>query len=423
MLPCESIFGRTTINSFQEFYFAMAVAAECGRRGEMLDMSKMRVIDQNLLSKNDKAYLKYLKETGAIYDGTPAVRSFTRGSEDDIESERPAYWFDVNAISELYGTLFREEESGYHWSYDWAANTYDSRYLKTVTSKILLGNTLMHIVAHMIVCFIVGDREEKPIMLHFNSMEVRSTYVYLCLYAVCMSCENIGRLIKFDFEEKRRELRDLEFFILYESSRNSGLFSPHTTGEKLEAMRLHGIQEGSIVAIYRRARISDTNPAGCIKEAYIARIERMPKPQVPSFVVSSMSVNKTLEEVELDYLSIDENYRGMFADMLEKKMAQHIESRSLYTTGVCEYFYDEEWLLCPLDKSETVTKRVTIDGRVSNIEMDTVDAVYWILNEYGVPFDRDLYKAAYNEGRDLLWDRVDGTPCLETDKSSVSDVF
>lgn len=413
MINCADIFGRSYITSYQEFYLAMTVGAECGRRGDCLDMSMMRIVDPKLLSVNDKNYLKYLKSIGAVYDGSVPEKKVVRGSAEDYLEDRSVFWYDVDKFTELQGRLFRVEEDGYHWSYSWASETYGDQYLKSVTSLTLAGKTVMHLVGHMLVNFIMGDLPAKKITFHFNRMEARATYIYLPLYACTCSCENIKKLIELDFEEERKELRDLDYYVLYESSRNAGLFMWHDWMTKKKAIEKHGIKEGSIVAMYRRSRLSANNPAGHIKEAFIARVDAFDK---SSYVLlTHLTVNKTKEEQEMDYLEIDESYRYMFSDMLDFRMHQRVEWHDLCVTGVCEYFYTEEWLMLPLDKSDVVNKRITIDGKQVVYPMNTVEAVYWILNQFDVDFDKQLYKDMYNDGKPLLWDEVDGTPCLITD--------
>ena len=36
--------------------------------------------------------------------------------------------------------------------------------------------------------------------------------------------------------------------------------------------------------------------------------------------------------------------------------------------------------------------------------MSEVDAIYWVLRQFNIDFDSDLYKKMYNHGEDLLWD-------------------
>lgn len=413
MIKCEKFFGRNEIRSYQEFYLAMTIAAECGRRGKQLDLSGMKIRGPNLLSKDDLGYLKYLRETGAVYDGSLPDKHFIRGSSDDLECNRPVYWFDVDCITELEGTLFKETEDSYEWNYDWAYQSYGKKYQNSVTLFPKLGNTIMHLVGHMLVCFDEEDLPVKKLVFSFNRMESMNTFMYLSLYACICSCERIRNIVELRLPYGEKCLNDIDFYVMYDSAKNGGTFKLHSWATKKEAMEKNGIQEGSIVAMYRRERITANNPAGVIKEALIARVESLGN--LPEMVVTTLAVNKTKEEQELGYLEIDEEYRYIFSDMLDFRIPQNVERHNLCNVGICEYLYTEDWLMLPLDRQDTVTKIITIDGNRVTQQMDTVEAVYWILNEYDIPFDHDLYRKMYNNGRGLMWDLVDGTPHLITD--------
>ena len=67
MIKCENLLGINTIDTYYEFLFCMALAAECGRRHTVLDMSTMRITDKSMLSDDDIAYMHYLRNEGCIY--------------------------------------------------------------------------------------------------------------------------------------------------------------------------------------------------------------------------------------------------------------------------------------------------------------------------------------------------------------------
>ena len=49
-------------------------------------------------------------------------------------------------------------------------------------------------------------------------------------------------------------------------------------------------------------------------------------------------------------------------------------------------------------------KRITVQGKEADVEMNEVDAIYWLLCQYEIDFDRELYKSMYNSSKDLMWD-------------------
>lgn len=414
MVDCSKLFGKRTFVNYQEFSLALAMAVECGRHGKKLNMSMMTVADPAMLSDLDKSYLKYLKAVGEIYDGSVPKETFERFSVDDLVTMRPAQWFDPR---ELDGKtdLFEEAVDCYRWSTEWAMREKSSVATSPMMLKIRLGNTILHLVAHFLVCKELGIYHDKPLVLSFVEQEVRSTYLYLTIYACTQSCAKLAHDIKLDFKDNKKELRDLSYFVLYEQCRNAGRFCYHSPEKKVEVLRKLGWKKGEVFVLYLRGKMSTSNPAGNIKEATIIVALNDLYDDTLAVEFLAIPVNKTAEEKELDYIVIDEEYRYLFSDMQVVRMHCERKSLELNNLGVLTYFNYEEYLLEPLDKCFTVKKRITIDGIMQDVEMNTVEAVYWILNEFGVlrAFERKLYSERYNNGRPLLWDTCNGTPDLK----------
>ena len=116
------------------------------------------------------------------------------------------------------------------------------------------------------------------------------------------------------------------------------------------------------------------------------------------------NMNKTKEETRIDYESIDQNKRYLFRDMLSFKPLVQNKVLSLYEVGIDNYFYDESQLITFISKTERTTKRITVEGEESEVDMSGVDALYWLMCQYGFEFDRELFRAQYSDGKDLLWD-------------------
>ena len=95
MLDCKKIFGRNYFESYSEFYLALCMAAEMGRREDKLDMSGM-VVDKSLLSKSELNYFKYLIGTGCIYLGDKGLEV-----EDTIDPKTVEYYLNMEGITEL----------------------------------------------------------------------------------------------------------------------------------------------------------------------------------------------------------------------------------------------------------------------------------------------------------------------------------
>ena len=109
-----------------------------------------------------------------------------------------------------------------------------------------------------------------------------------------------------------------------------------------------------------------------------------------------------------DYYGIDEEYRGMFTDLLKPTLNSMQSFVSFENIGIGTYFYDEEYILMPIERDCLNKKLVTIDGQKAVIDMDDVDAIYWILNQFKVDFNKEWFKGYYNGGKELLWDLYNG---------------
>lgn len=414
MIKCSELIGKSTISNYYEFLFCMALAAECGRRGRKLDMTDMRLFDKGMLSADDIAYLHYLKGIGCIEDGSAPKAE--EGAEDETHSH-PKLWFGVNAVTDLYDVLLEDTPNGYLWSRKYAFNTY-GEYKDSLLSVKNTGNTVMHLAAHYFICFKLGDRPIKPVTFYYAGFEVATASMYMDLYACCQLPYMEGFEVTFD-EGYREKMGDLDFNILYSTALHSGRLKKWEYSKKFEVFRNFGWGVGSILVLYKRSKVSSSNPVGTITGASIIRIDKVNselnsnKGRVSTgWEVTEFAVEKTKEEIELDYLGIKEDIRYLFSDLLNTKLNGVSTLLPFDMVGVSSYFLDEEFIMMPLEKSGRVSKLVTVDGKKVPVEMSEIDAVYWILRQYGVEFDFEKYKADYNGGEPLMWDSCDPTPLL-----------
>ena len=417
MIKCNELIGKSSIDFYYEFLFTMALAAECGRRGTSLDMSMMKVFDKSMLSANDLAYMQYLKDTGSIYDGTDNCKKFERGSADDVISKRPKYFFDVNAVSELYDVLFEEREDCYLWSRNHSFQMYGN-YANDLVHMKKTGNTILHLMAHMLICFKLGERIKKVVRFYFKNFEVKSIHMYIDLLACMKTLDALKGIVTIDFDENYAEcVSDIDFNILYAVSIHANRMKKWSCSEKFDVFKKYGFEKGSIAVLYERDRISENNPLGSIVRASIVRIDDYNDDLYSraGWYLTKYSVNKTIEESEDDYYGMDEEWRGAFSDLLKPYLGESSSFISFENLGIGTYFCDEEFILMPLERDEKVHKKVSIDGKLVTVELDDVEVIYWILNQYGVNFDKELYKKYYNKGQPLMWDKYDCTPVHRTD--------
>lgn len=402
---------KNTLDTCYEFLFALALSAECKRRGASLDMSMMRISDKDLLSADDIAYMHYLRDNGAIYDGVIREVEDKKYKDKSLESNLK-YYCNMEAITTLGDKLFNEENDKYYWDTSYAYKSY-GKYAKELLHKRKIGSTILHLMAHMLVSFKLKEKEDKLVEFYFKTFEVATLYMFLDLLACERTLKVLKGRVKISLDEDYSDrVGDLDFNILFDTARRAGRLKKWSCEDKFKFFEKYGFKEGSIAILYERGRMCESNSIGTIQRSSVIRIDECitDLKKGAGWKITKLSVNKTIEESEGDYYGIDEEYRSIFSDLLYPKIGTMSTFMPFSGVGIGTYFLDEEYLMMPIERDEKVMKKVSIDGRLATIELDDVEAIYWILKEYNVDFDDTLYKEMYNEGKPLMWDNYDCTP-------------
>lgn len=390
-MKCISLFGKSMFESYSEFYLAMCFAAELGRRGEYLDMSGMSV-DNDILSDMEIDYFHYLGYMGYVHI---SGKEFTECPK----VENIKYYMDMNIFTGKDDILVLDEKDYYRWSSKDMEEKYrDQSY--EYNNLSLRGSFLIHMVAHLIIAEMYGELKKKPIKLEFDLLESKNTYLYMDLYSCLSTMDWLHEYIimSVDFDSSNV---DIEYNIFYSNSIKSKRHKPWSITEKAEFMKRFGLVEGSLVMLFTRVGMCTNNPVGKISSATIARIDEVCE---DSIAVTTIALNRTKEEIRLDYNAIDEDRRYLFSDMLSSKPYTNAKILSLYELGIDSYMYDEYTFIVPINTRAKVTKLITIDGKEDYVEMSESDCIYWLMCQYDIGFDRELYRKMYSGGRDMLWD-------------------
>lgn len=393
MLDCKQIMGRNYFESYSEFYLALCMATEMGRRGDKLDMTGM-MVDKSLLSKLELSYFKYLIGVGYIYLGEAEIDAVDIPKPDSLD-----YYINPEDITSLQGKLVENRQDEYYWSTKWVAENYvGGPRVFSIISKT--GNVLMHIVAHILVSEFVGDIPEKPLVIEFDQAGAKNTYFYVNLVSCSKTISWFKDKVVLNIDYGDATV-DIDYSIFCNNGMIAGRYKRWSIKDKHKFMEKYNMSVGSIVELWERTGMCPSNAAGKVTSVTIARIDEIGNDFLG---VTTIALNKTKEETRLDFESIEESKRYLFRDMLSFKPLIQNKVLSLYEIGVNNYFYDESQFITPIDKNERITKRITVEGREDEVEMSGVDALYWLMCQYGFEFDRELFRSQYADGKELLWD-------------------
>lgn len=393
-LKCSEFFKKDKFSSYSEFFLSMCMARELGRRGLSLDMRDMW-IDPDMVTNSYRDYFRYLVGKGYILINT---------DKEITEQKEPSMLMDVSMYALLLeeGKLLNSERrfnTRYWWDFKFAYESWSAHAL-TLLNTAKMGNNLMHLVAFWIIrCLLDGETDSITIFIDYY--RVKSTFIYVNLYSILGTMPWLK-----EFFELEVEFNDIQVDLDYSIFCNNGLMMNHnkywTVQEKMQWMDKLGIVTGSIVILWTRSRINDNNPFGKIENSLLARVDEIGNDFIS---LSTIAVNKTREEVRRDYYAMEEDCRHLFADILTKKPYIRDETISICDIGIGDYFKSESKFITKIDTMAKASKTITIDGLTKTVEMSEVDALYWLLCQYEIDFNRELFQNMYSPKESLLWDR------------------
>lgn len=396
LVSCEEFLGRRVFKSYSEFILMMFIGKEYYRLGCMLDISMMRIDD--ILGVKQILLLNWLAYKGIIYLGS--------GIDLKEPDEREPYYFNMDAITANEGRLLEDvqesesEEACYKWSANWVGKQDYGSYNNDLYMATKLEEIILHIIAHMIVSIRECKIPRKPIKIVIDGLLANSTDNYVNIVSCQRTLPWFSKLVKLDIDLSQWKT-DVDFSLFVNNGIMAGRRKYWGIGDKAKQMEQLGIVEGSICILYERKGMAETNPLGRITNASIVRVNTIGSDRVN---VTTIPIYKTKEEIEADYIDIPDDLKGMFADMLNFNVNTSNRYISLYDLGIADYLYNESEFLAPIDEYGDVSKIITIDGKRKSVEMNQRNAIYWLLCQFSIEFDRDLYRNMYSGGESLLWD-------------------
>lgn len=390
MYEASKIFKKDKFDSYSEFYLALAMSKILLKRGEVLDMRGMS-IDYDLLPKS---YIEMFKKM-------VVAKSIDIGSEIKESSvnmyEKLQCDIDISYFDEV--PLFRDDGETLYWSIDIISKQY-GKFSTRAYNMLNMGYVVSSLVAYHMLNIYDG-KEDRVLVLDFDKDNTKNSFIYMNIVSCLKSMDWLNRYVSLSLDTSGGVV-DVDYSIFCTNGKVAGHRKLWSIGEKLKLMEKFGMVVGSILVLWYRKGFNNNNEYGSIDRAVIVRLDEIGDDFLG---ITIMALNKTREEVYQDYINIDSSVRGLFSDILNKKSYSRSEEISLVGLGIDNYFKDEDKFLTLLDKTEKVYKTVTIDGKVVEVEMSGVDAIYWLLRQYEIDFDVDLYIDMYMDGEVPLYDK------------------
>ena len=213
MIVCESYFKKNFFESYSEFYLALCIASELGRRGTYLDMSTMR-IEKDILPELQLTYFKYLVGKGYIKIGD--------SEPTDVSADGVHLYLDMSFIENVKD-LFIEREDRFVWEYDECNVIYNRIMMPLIRNNLMnisaLGNSLLHLVAVYLMGIYFGDIPKKPLHIELSYYLKKSSFIYVNILSCIKTLDWFKDLVYVDVDFSEFKDVDMDYAIIFNNSK------------------------------------------------------------------------------------------------------------------------------------------------------------------------------------------------------------
>lgn len=379
-LGFREMFNKGHLESRSEVTLAAFIGRELGRRGMVLDLSDV-TLDESNLSETQLLILHHQVKAGNILY-THEITGYL--SEIDL-SDDLSY---LDGPDYVYTT---EDGHKLVWTREYAKENYKNFY---AISKGINSTYLQYAVVakHIIDCAL--GLENRLLTLSFTYSESETVKYYNWLEDVFYDYPKLREILEID-----TQLADMK------SDFSNHMFHTQTRGtdktysilEKFEQSQKLGIVKGAICVLWTRSGYGSDGSWGKIKQRVLIRVDDI---SVRGIRYTTIPEPYTREERYTEYSKINEDRRINYSDIINMKLTYTRSSHDLTNVAFGHYIGKEEHFVEAIDTSKSAEIKVTIpdsagEPSASIIEMGAHEAIYWILRQYEVEFDTDLYKKMY----------------------------
>lgn len=391
----KDILHKEYVETYSEFYLSLALAKVAKRLfGYAVDMQGIR-IDEAYLTDTSLQHFKDLVSSGYILMGNDISASC---SDDEAIEES----MDVNVSYFKNEKLFDEGEDKDYWNFEYAEKTYDRKNYLAFCEFKKLGNTMLSLVSYHMLQWYLGYKPYKVLHIDIEDIWSRNMLLYTSIYSCKKTMPWFDEYIELVVEADKKNEIDIDYHLFCNNAYMCKKLGAYNAKEKIELMKKCNMSEGSILLLFERDGMCSNNKYGNLKSVKMIRLDEIGHDFIG---YSELPLNKTKEEAFQDYMDIDEDLRYMFSDVLDVSPRISSGVRTLYNVGIDGYFsQEEEYILTTIDPYAKIAKTITINGSIGKVLMSEIDAIYWLLCQYGIEFDKELYKEMYSGGKDLMWD-------------------
>lgn len=377
MIHISNIYVCTEINTPSELLYIAEIAKYLKECDEELSLEGV-IISENCIGTEYYKYMQSMNIAGIPYR--------------ELENARDFY---VESLSDK--DIYYAEKTPTEWVFD-----YDGKGRKPQNSKYFKGLLASKAYVSLIAMITVNKLmfgSPKLLRLDFTQANVCFTKNYdrwdiLDLWLVLKRTNALESWVQINLPEIPSALAQLNYEAhTHELQTLGGMKDFVGVKKKIDCYRKN-FKKGDIVLLYKKSdRGSKNDIIKSIASCQIARIEQATNSKIELTIFnvhnSSLSAKKYFD-------SLPDKVREMYGDNAHLKVHEQRIILDWLDVGIGDCVFAEEYIVTDLDCDDKASLWFTNKrGEEVLLELNNADAIYAILCDRGIPFNRERFEKLY----------------------------
>lgn len=381
----NKLYACSEVATSSELFYICELGKHLKTHGCVLDITDISINKSVRLSKFWK-YFAFCLEKGYItgLDKEGLDLSYEMRDLDLIYTEE---------FNEDRKPIFTEKGNVWDWYYK---NTSDISY----KNAILFGSNdfsqvLTSIVAYAMINRYISGVPEK-LIVHLEDEKVFRSIADLLILETCSDA--LLDWCELDVENREKYAYDAYVY----GKKEKGLFKTFVGVDEKRDYFSKVYKKGDIVLLYKRD-VKRQSSKTLIEESHVAIIEGVSKAGVRFNIVPRL---RTKVDDEERFKKYKEATKSLYVGKSYTNLNLRQETISWLDLGVKNLLYKEEYFIQDIiNFDESLLMCIKVNEEVKKVDLDLHEAIYWVLCDRDIKFNRTSYKAKYFKGKTPLYDK------------------
>lgn len=298
-------------------------------------------------------------------------------------------------------TFFQDKDKD-TWS--WSICGSNSRE-ETVNSRGIrctnMSQSFVSIIAYIAIRRFLTHKPDK-FCLKFNQEAVNSLFSTSDVLLLESNSDALNAWFTYEWEVDEKTALQHGYKAWWYKGHETGLLSrTYLANEKYQNFLKLGMRVGSVISLYTREENSKGDFTKAIANHHYAIVRGISKSGVTLEVVHT---SKTFFSGYLWFRNLTMAVKDLYREELPyKKFNSHTRKYDWMDIGVEYMMYDELEFVTPIYEGDSKVIQIYDEGRSFDKEVSGEDFIYWVLKDYKVDFDEELFLKTHFPDREPVY--------------------